>query len=392
MKISERGCDHWSSPLCRVRNIQNSSAIALSDVSLQYWFQGPDASLSGGVESAPWDYFEGRCEWATTGCENVTLGISQGYADVPGARFALNVTFNSQAGLLLPSGDSSVPAFFLGSGVDVQDVLLTVTTKAGVAELNSTQDYSFLDTPVLTQPLNDTNTTTAAIVPRMALANTKIPAYLQGSLVWGVLPTAGSEAPATEPGMPEQGSLPEGILCESVRNGTQQSCTLQAMYCCTSPDPSAPGVSPTIPAQWPPQLLVPASPGVEGGASGPAQESPSSPIVLLPPLPPPSPPAETTGQQSSTGGGGSMAWVAGVAVGVIALLVAGGVGFIVYRCRRRRRRTNQDRQMKGGRGDAKLGPGGIGGGYANGKLESGDPQHPNTQNGYRVSFCLVATT
>jgi hypothetical protein len=48
------------------------------------------------------------------------------------------------------------------------------------------QDYSFLDTPQLDVDLGDTNTT---IVPRLALPNPRLPAYLSGKISWGTPPT-----------------------------------------------------------------------------------------------------------------------------------------------------------------------------------------------------------
>lgn len=73
------------------------------------------------------------------GCESINLQILPGYPDVPGAHFLVNISMNSSAGLLLPSGESAVPALFLGKGVDVMDLLVTVTTKQGVAYFNATQ-------------------------------------------------------------------------------------------------------------------------------------------------------------------------------------------------------------------------------------------------------------
>jgi len=373
--------------LVRIRNIRNSTSISLADVGLQYWFRGPDVPLYGPVESTPWDYFEGRCEWATTGCDGVTLGISSGYLDGDDARFALNVTFNGAAGMLLPSGDNSVPALFLGSGVDVLDVLLTVTTKEGTAltgsALNSTQDYSFMDTPVLPQAINLTTTATNAtnasslrIIPRRALPNQKIPAYLAGELVWGVLPNfdRNGNSPAQEAarnGIINQtgsggsgGILPEDVVCEEVRQGAQQSCTLLADYCCAVPDATGPqGVSATVPLDWPPKALSSTQGSNATGTQPPTAEgAPSGEVIVLPtvpqpvifppiPSPPPPPPVETTSGQptgSSGGGGGSWAWVAGVAVGISVVAILAGGGLFVWRRRRRRIQEEADAMRKAG--------------------------------------------
>ena len=50
----------------RVRNVQNSTTVDLSKVSLQYWFEGP-AELPPGTEAAPWDFFSAQCEYSTVG-------------------------------------------------------------------------------------------------------------------------------------------------------------------------------------------------------------------------------------------------------------------------------------------------------------------------------------
>lgn len=374
--------------LVRISNIQNASTLELSQVGLQYWFQGPDGLIPPAISASPWDFFEGRCDWATTGCAGVVLGISRGYENVNGAHFALNVTFNNDSGTLLPTGDGAVPALFLGTGLDVMDILLTITTKSGITTLNSTQDYSFLDTPILQQQINATTAATggnvtSTIVPRRAEPNVNIPAFLDGSLVWGNLPTPltstnnvsaamGMGTPSSVP-VAEFGSsgakniqsssskLPDGLACQTLpgpagTNVTQQSCSLQAVYCCTSPDPASPSVDPIPPRDWPPRVgpTSVAPPGAEVSLGTPASEvSTSFPVGLpaFPPLPPPSVPPESNsppgsnslGQQTNTStnnntGGGSVAWVAGIAVGIAVGGVVAAGAVIAWRRRRARAR------------------------------------------------------
>lgn len=376
--------------LVRISNIQNASTLELSQVGLQYWFQGPDGLIPPAISSSPWDFFEGRCDWATTGCSGVVLGISRGYENVPGAHFALNVTFNNNSGTLLPTGDGAVPALFLGTGLDVMDILLTITTKSGITTLNSTQDYSFLDTPVLQQQINATTAATggngtSTIVPRRAEPNVNIPAYLDGALVWGNLPTPNISAMVGSLGTPGLGSgsgavpvaefshtttttndpqggskLPDGLACQTLpgpagTNITQQSCSLQAVYCCTSPDPASPSVDPIPPKDWPPRPssspTAPAPPGAEAFGV-PASEVSTVPGLpgVYPPLPPSTTPpgSNSLGQQTpqtsnaSSGGGGSVAWVAGIAVGIAVggAVAAGAV--IAWRRRRARFRRAKD--------------------------------------------------
>jgi hypothetical protein len=100
------------------------------------------------------------------------------------------------------------------------------------------QDYSFLETPELPVDSNST------IIPRRALPNPHIPAFLNGSLVWGTLPAppaasggAGGDgglawAPAAEGAALAAAALqlnlsvglPAGIFCEATKDGTGQNC------------------------------------------------------------------------------------------------------------------------------------------------------------------------
>ena len=52
--------------------------------------------------------------FAPPGCDSVALALGPGYQDSPSAAFMLNLTLGSAAGMLLPSGEHAVPAFFLG--------------------------------------------------------------------------------------------------------------------------------------------------------------------------------------------------------------------------------------------------------------------------------------
>ncbi|KAL4420504.1 hypothetical protein ABPG75_010160 [Micractinium tetrahymenae] len=327
--------------LVRLRNIRNTTAIDMSAIQLEYWFEGPLEGAPMFAQRAPDQFFSARCEWASTGCDSVELALQAGYEQVPGAQFFLQIALNSKAGLLLPSGEHAVPAFFLGKGIDVMDVLITLTTKRGVSLLNSTQDYSFLETPELEVPPNST------IIPRRALPNPHIPAFLNNTLVWGVLPTPPASGPAGDaPGAEAPGTgssstpgLPAGITCESVQSGTGLNCGLVAIYCCEAVDPQE-ELSPFIPDTWPPPLPAPAS---EAAAVPiPQQHTPGG----VSPGGEPAPGAASNGTlgagatpgsepKTAAGGTGLVAGIVGGVAGAAALAAA--AGFILLRRRRQQR-------------------------------------------------------
>ncbi|KAI3430797.1 hypothetical protein D9Q98_009209 [Chlorella vulgaris] len=316
----------FSQFLVRLRNMRNTSAIDLSSLAVQYWFAGPLDGAPLFADFAPQQFFSAQCDWATTGSETVYIDVRPGLEGVPGASFYLNISMTEKAGLLLPNGDSAVPAFFLGKGVEVMDIL----------------DYSFLDTPEL--PVNSENTT---IIPRLSVANPHIPAFLNGSLVWGSLPAAPAPAPQAEAASAAPGGsagvaagpgLPDGVTCERSGEGKGQTCGLVAVYCCEGVEE----VSPVIPDVWPPPLPEPPAgePAAEPLPLPPLSPAPSTPA--LPPIGAPSSSSNTSKQSGSTG------VIAGVAAGVAgAAALAGAAAWILLRRRRRRRRQTEQGKLVG---------------------------------------------
>ena len=73
-----------------------------------------------------------------------------------------------------------------GQGLRVMELLVRISSQQLLAQMNSSLDYSFLDTPRSNATIsNHTN-----IVPREAAANTRIPAFLNTTLIWGGVPVA----------------------------------------------------------------------------------------------------------------------------------------------------------------------------------------------------------
>ena len=191
------------------------------------------------------------------------------------------------------------------------------------------------------------------IIPRTALPNPHIPAYVNGMLVWGQLPqpsqsqfmaAAGPSASSAAPASETTG-LPEDITC--VGTTGSQTCGLAAVYCCSGPDP----LSPTIPDHWPPS-----SPQLAPSSESPTTElsaaSTNGTQVTFAPLPPAangsgggSGGAGASGSSSSSGSGSSSTWIAGVVAGVgAAAVISAGGSFLLVR-RRCRQRGQQEHKL-----------------------------------------------
>lgn len=58
---------------------------------------------------------------------------------LPHSNSQVDISLNGTNELLLPSGENAVPPLFLGKGVDVFDLLVTASTRQGVAYFNASQ-------------------------------------------------------------------------------------------------------------------------------------------------------------------------------------------------------------------------------------------------------------
>lgn len=59
---------------CRIANVGSNTPIALGEVNLQYWFNGPDG-VAQFEKAAPSQLFQLKCSDATTGqlCNNIVF-------------------------------------------------------------------------------------------------------------------------------------------------------------------------------------------------------------------------------------------------------------------------------------------------------------------------------
>ncbi|KAA6418207.1 MAG: hypothetical protein FRX49_11865 [Trebouxia sp. A1-2] len=243
--------------LVRLTNIGNTSLV-LDDVTLDYWFNGPaDSSVSV-------DQFRPVCSDTTIGCEALLSSITTAFPDAQGARFKITLGFNTtgynlEGAVLIPTpggsgavleaapGLAPAPAPIRPLQLTEMEVLFSVSSTQFLVPINSTLDYSYLNTSTNGLPTNTSDNQTY-IIPRTALPNSKITAYLNGTLVWGsqpVLVHVGQGAPAEAPAA----ALPAGINCQTSPDGTQV-CGLSATYCCYGDGP----LSAVIPNIWPPSV------------------------------------------------------------------------------------------------------------------------------------------
>lgn len=141
----------------------SKKVVALSDVTLRYYFTADDASTYGA-----------NCVQTHLGCSNITEKIGTLVSPTPTASHYLQIGFTLGAGSLAP-GETS-------QGIGLQ--LYRLDQK----ELNQANDRSF-------------NAKDSRYTP-----STLVTAYLRGALVWGEEPGGG--APASGQALPSRGSTP----------------------------------------------------------------------------------------------------------------------------------------------------------------------------------------
>ncbi|KAL0025951.1 hypothetical protein WJX77_006909 [Trebouxia sp. C0004] len=270
--------------LVRLTNIGNTSLV-LDDITLDYWFNGPAGS------SVSIDQFRPVCSDTTIGCEALLSSITTAYPDAQGARFKITLGFNTtgynpEGVVLIPTlgGSGAVPEPAPGlapapapSGplqLTEMEVLFSVSSTQFLVPINSTLDYSYLNTSTNGLPTNTSDNQTY-IIPRTALPNSKITAYLNGTLVWGsqpVLVQVGQGAPAEAPAA----ALPAGINCQTSPDGTQV-CGLSATYCCYGDGPLS-EVNPNI---WPPSVIT-QPPNLNSNTAAAPAPAPEPGLLLAP--------------------------------------------------------------------------------------------------------------
>ncbi|CAK0785369.1 hypothetical protein CVIRNUC_008577, partial [Coccomyxa viridis] len=294
--------DEWQSDinslitfLVRLANVASNESISSGSVAFQYWFNGPMDVPEG---ADPLSQLTMDCLDATTGCGDLTYNITTGLSNVAGAKYVLNAGFKPGAFVFVSVTESDMSTSknnvsLQPPEISIYEALLRIESRQFLREMNATQDYSYLDTPRSSAPISNTTN----IVPRLAEANGRIPAYVDMLPAWGSKPVAGLPRSLPPSPAPTSGAS-SGVTCaggaQSNASATPsvgktsfgQVCGLSAIYCCytVSNEP----VSTQIPSQWPP-YNIPLPAGLDKAsldcASGNCTESALGPASQPSPLP-----------------------------------------------------------------------------------------------------------
>ncbi|KIZ04666.1 Nodulation receptor kinase [Monoraphidium neglectum] len=408
-------------------NDTSKGAVPLDQIVISYWFNGPedmqDQDASGNVSAElAAAQFRLACSDASpaVGCDSLMWNVTPGLPGVFGARFRLNVWAAPAAGTLVAPGGGNASAARLTEF----EAIVSLEPRRFFANMNSSNDYSWLETPRLpgAPPAGNAsaaggaagrgaNGTDAAIVRRALQANPRMPAFLSGVPAWGSPPKAAPAPPGAAAAAAAQqqqhgggggggagdGQLPPGSYCRPTPAGAGRVCGVSMTYCCFG----TARLAAAVPQDWPERLfvddaaalnssdldaisvLLPADPnagaasGGGGGAAAPTPPAPQQGSAAETPAPGPS--AGIAGLGNGGGnsgggsGGGSMPTSAAVAVAValpVVLLAAASGALFALRRRRRRREGQYEKQLlqkepsrPQSHGDVEWGPpGGVGGG------------------------------
>jgi hypothetical protein len=216
----------------------------------------------------------------STGCGGLRWNITLGLPGVRGARYLLNVWVAPSSGFLLPrpSGATAPTEGRRAPGSDAAlyefEAIMTIEPRRYFSDMNSTVDYSWLETPRLppggppgiggganaTANASRSSGGAAAIVRRARAPNPRMPAFIRGRLAWGSPPAPGAAGQqgaggaAGGPGADASLELPPGSYCKRTPKGGGRVCGVSMTYCCFGTSAIARAV---------PQVL----PCVEGGYS-----------------------------------------------------------------------------------------------------------------------------
>ncbi|MEW5302145.1 MAG: hypothetical protein WDW36_004954 [Sanguina aurantia] len=239
----------------KISNPADPAPVPLEDVSLQYWFDGPDPaavlasfSSSSGAPPAVAEQFKLVCSDTSPGlvggCGALIGNFSVGLTNVRGARYLLTLQFAQGSGTLAPAlavaadaaalaaavlhnnstdavpmvhsmadnstsdpggnSSSSSSGNLTGNGstsgrnstyLSMLELIVSIEPRQYFSQMNSTLDYSFMDNPLANKTVTSSIDPQSKVTLRKRLPNPYIPLFLNGTLVWGSPPTVSQPPP-----------------------------------------------------------------------------------------------------------------------------------------------------------------------------------------------------
>ncbi len=313
----------------RVRNIQVESAIKLQDLKILYYFHGFDDPPMA-IFNAPELFFDASCVDRPPGmlCDGVNVTVVPAYQNVSDAQFAVQVTFDEGSKQLQPAAKDEEDVFNPDGNTEESEVaffiqLDRVIGANGIVLDAPRDDYSYEDTPLSGQSVNDTYDI------RKYAPNDKMVVYYvldgQDILIWGVPP----------------GPVPEiQVYSYTCQNETSGVCEFQAEYCCEPVDPCDDEVADQPMPGWTYEGVL-----LEAATLEDTEEE------RCPVLPPGGGEGSDGGVDGLTGGiltptasqsGSDIGWIIGVVCGVAVVIIASiaAIWFL-----RRKRRVSRIKAM-----------------------------------------------
>lgn len=143
---------------------------------------------------------------SASGCGGLAWNVTPGLPTAFGARYVLNIWFpppqnndSSSDGpqrfiIGFPGNSSSTNASTAGRVQRLPDVqgIVAIEPRRFFANISATNDYSYVDTPILSAQQGGNSSDTGKLVRRRREKNPRMPAYIAQQLAWGSPPVGGT--------------------------------------------------------------------------------------------------------------------------------------------------------------------------------------------------------
>ena len=194
----------YYSPFLVDIEIASDMALELDEVVFQYWFAG----VHGRPDPWLYRFVCYRAENLGGGCDDIIGVIAPGVSGVPGAELVLQVSFAKGTTFEYSEAD----AFFL-STLTIGSITIGIEVENYALIIDDSNDWSN----------NDMEASTSFE------KNSRMPAFVNGTLVWGVSPYSIANSSIVDVGEPERHVE---ARCENPLEDDGWSCNLFAQFCC----------------------------------------------------------------------------------------------------------------------------------------------------------------